>query len=442
MTVSDQGERTTSASRAGFAARLGGFLGIPMLSALAPFATLPIISRIAGEAGWGAVSTAQAIGTLGSVVALFGWGIYGPPAVAQCPHPAQQQRLYRDSLVVRCLALVVVIPLALAATWWVVDPAWRVDSLLIAATFAATAIQPTWYCIGLGQPGLMARYDVIPRFVAIVAAIPLLLLTGQVWPYPVLVLSTMIVATLLFSRRVLRDFDRRSAPIGSLPARFRESVAAAGVDTASNAYGVVPVPVATASLSHAAGSAFASADRLFRVGITVVVGALGNAFQAWVLDLGATDHRRRQWIAIAAHAVVGVVGMAVLAVTGPWITGLVFGDDVAAHVVPSLWYGVAFLAMSLSTPLIRNLLIPAGQGRLVFGSTLASSLVGLALMAFGAVRGDAALIAAGLGVSQVLLALLLVRPALARMPKPSSAANVPNTAGDERADGLSGPGSA
>ena len=63
--------------------RLAGFTGAPILSALAPFIILPVISRIVGPEGWANFSAGQSIGILGMVGVLFGWGVVGPVRVAR-----------------------------------------------------------------------------------------------------------------------------------------------------------------------------------------------------------------------------------------------------------------------------------------------------------------------------------------------------------------------
>ncbi len=57
--------------------RFAGFTGAPILSALAPFIILPLITRVVGAEGWANFATGQSIGILGMVVVLFGWGIAG-----------------------------------------------------------------------------------------------------------------------------------------------------------------------------------------------------------------------------------------------------------------------------------------------------------------------------------------------------------------------------
>ena len=95
-----------------------------------------------------------------------------------------------------------------------------------------------------------------------------------------------------------------------------------------------------------------------------------------------------------------------------WVTGFVFGPDVAAPRDVCVWYGVAFLFLSVSTPPIRNLLVPAGRVRLVLGWTLGSAVVGLVLMLGAAVAGWSAGVAAGMAVSEAVLLAGLLGPAL------------------------------
>lgn len=400
--------------RLGLSARLGGFFGVPLLSALAPFIILPVVAGVATASLWADFVAAQAIGGFGAIAVTFGWGIFGPPAVAQATSEHLRQRLYRDSLVARGLATAVVLPVCLLITWAVVGDN-VTDSLLVAGSLALTGLLPTWYCIGVGQPMLMARYDVLPRMAASVLSLPIVLVTRTIWPYPVLTVLALVVPTAMFTRKVLRGYDAASEPRRSLWAVLRQTAATAGIDASGNAYGSTPVPISTASLVASDAAAFGSADKLYRVGLTVVVTAIGNAFQGWVLDPAATDRRRRQLLAITVHAVAGLVGLAFLATLGPWVTGLVFPGQ-SAQLAPSVWFGVAFLFISLSTPLIRNLLVPSGRGRVVLACTLASSVVGLAVMGIGAARRDATLIAVGLAASEIALVALLAPVALRLLP--------------------------
>ena len=61
------------------------------------------------------------------------------------------------------------------------------------------------------------------------------------------------------------------------------------------------------------------------------------------------------------------------AVNLSWATGILFGAQVAAQAVPSALFAVAFLCISVATPMIRNLLIPGGRFRTVFAATIAAA---------------------------------------------------------------------
>lgn len=131
-----------------------------------------------------------------------------------------------------------------------------------------------------------------------------------------------------------------------------------------------------------------------------------------MLERGSEFPRRRHLAALVVHAALGVIGGVLIAVLGPWATGIVFGASVAAQPVPSGLYAVAFFCISLATPMIRNLLIPAGRFRIVLVATVSAALAGLTIMISGAQAGSAVVIAAGVAVSE-LTALLVLAPAAA-----------------------------
>jgi PST family polysaccharide transporter len=254
-------------------------------------------------------------------------------------------------------------------------------------------------------------YDALPKLCASAIALPVLALTGQVLWYPVLLLLLTLPAFGLHAWRTISRHAHPHAVPRDLRVVFRSLAPTAVIDGTGNAYGSTAIPIATAGLVPADASAFASADRAYRIGTLAVV-AIANAFQAWVLEPGLGDPRRRQVAALAAHGVLGVLGGAAIALLGPWATGLVFGDDVAARPVPSLLFGVAFFCISLATPLIRNLLIPAERFRVVLVATVCAAAVGLSVMLLGAGLGSEGVIALGVAASETTALCVLVPPAL------------------------------
>ena len=226
--------------------------------------------------------------------------------------------------------------------------------------------------------------------------------------------ASVAVSLVAFRRRVVAGAVGTSPfPVSRSAGELRTHLGTAGINLAATAYASTPVPVVTVAFRPDVSSPFASADAAYRLGLFTVT-AMGNAFQGWTLEASAAgaERRSRHRAAFLAHLVLGVVGGLLFAALGPWVTGFVFGPDVAAPRDVCVWYGVAFLFLSVSTPPIRNLLIPAGRVRLVLGWTLGSAVVGLLLMVGAAVAGWSAGVAAGMAVSEAVLLAGLVGPAL------------------------------
>jgi hypothetical protein len=296
----------------------------------------------------------------------------------------------------------------------VAQPGHRVDASAMAVATSLLGLSPSWFGIGVGDPWLLFWYDTLPRVVAAVVGAGVVWATGLVWTYPVLLALSVAVSLVAFRRRVVAQAVGTSPfPVSRSAGELRTHLGTAGINLAATAYASTPVPVVTVAFRPDVSSPFASADAAYRLGLFTVT-AMGNAFQGWTLEAtaGDADRRSRHRAAFGAHLVLGVVGGLLFAALGPWVTGFVFGPDVAAPRDVCVWYGVAFLFLSVSTPPIRNLLVPAGRVRLVLGWTLGSAVAGLLLMVGAAVAGWSAGVAAGMAVSEAVLLAGLLGPAL------------------------------
>ncbi|WP_157421657.1 lipopolysaccharide biosynthesis protein [Agromyces sp. Leaf222] len=398
--------------------RLAGFTGAPILSALAPFLLLPIISRVTGPGGWADFSAGQSIGILGMVVVFFGWGVVGPVRIARTTDAAGRAQILRESLVSRAITTVVAIPLVIVATALVTGGEFKVESIAMAVAMTLAGLSPSWFCIGAARPIDLMLYDAGPKLLAALAAMPVLLLGGPVLFYPIMLAVVTVAAAAAHAVRNLRGASGPRVGLGRGFRVLRELLPTAAIDAAGNAYGTTPVPIATAGLPPAQASSFASADRLYRVGVLAVI-ALGNAFQAWVLEPDATSPVRRHRAAILAHLGLGVFGAVGLAVLGPWASGFIFGADVAADPLTCVLFGVAFFAISSATPFIRNILIPHGRYRFVLATTLTASVVGVTIMTIGSINGHEAVVAAGVAAAELTSLLILVVPGLRLMGTPA-----------------------
>ncbi|RLV57450.1 polysaccharide biosynthesis protein [Aeromicrobium phragmitis] len=380
-----------------------------MLAAFAPMLILPVITRVAPE-GWASFAAGQSVGLIGMIVMMFGWSIAGPVRIARAADQDERAHILAESFYTRAIAAAIVLPLAAIIAAAVASPAYRFDAVAIALASALGGFSPSWFCIGAGQPAKLTLYDVLPKLLAAAGAVVLVLLTGQITWYAVLLALFCIVAYAAHARREMRGHHTGRLSVGEVRHALRAQLPTAAIDTVSNSYGATPVPIASAGLPVADANPFASADRVYRLGLLAVV-AFGNAFQGWVLERDATDRPARHRLAIISHVTLGVAGGLGIAILGPWATAIAFGQDVKATPIACLLFGLAFVCISSTTPFIRNVLVPHGRFRLVLAVTCVSALAGLTVMISGAASGSATVIAIGVLTSEVITMTALIIPA-------------------------------
>ena len=391
--------------------RLSGFAVLPLLSLNTPLLLLPIVSTIVGGEGVSSVISGQAIGTFAATVLMWGWNVEGPVAIARAADDSERRAIYAQSMRMRVTLLAVVIPVVVVVIALVAVPSFRLDAIWMGLATAMAGMSPAWFCIGLGRPKLLAAYDTVPRFLATVVAAPLLLATGQLWLYTALLALTTVIALVAFHRRFARAGRWFPTSLGESLRLLRQQGNTAGINVAGSAYASTPAPIATVTSPPLQSGSLSTADTLYRFGIFTVV-ALGNAFQSWVIEPGIANRRERHRLAMWAHAVLGVAGGAILTGFGPWVSELLFAGEARATPLVCFFYGLSFFFLSASTPLIRNMLIPAGRQPLVLRWTLFSAVSGVAAMVTFGLTGFSMGIPLGMAFSEAALFVALLAPAL------------------------------
>lgn len=395
------------------ARRLLGFTGWPLLSLVAPLVATPIVARYAGD-GWSGIVTAMSIGTFGNSVTAWGWSYIGPARVALTAEH-ERSRIYAESIRSRLLMSLMVLPIVAALTAILASDSVRIAAVLVACAFTLGGLSPQWYCIGVGKPRLLGIYDTLPRVIGTALSIPLMLATRSIIPYPLLLIAAVGVSLWLFPKHLFGhqtdDTKVPRVPWSHAWRSIRSMTSIAATNLIGVGYAYAPVPLATALLTNLDSSHFASGDQLYRYALFAVT-ALGNALQGWTLEVRGASGRRRQLIALLLHVVLGIIGALTLVALGPWATGVLFGQQLAAPWAVTAWYGLAFAFISMSTPLLRNLLIPAGKKRQVLVATGLSAVGGLALMTAAGVWHSAPGIAAGMALSEALLIILTIHSAV------------------------------
>jgi len=390
--------------------KLGGFALLPLIGVASPFLLLPIVARVGGPDQWTAFGVGQSLGVIGSVFTLWGWWILGPARLSRATSPTERYRLFARSLQQRAIAFVIIAPIVAviaAALTWEGTP---VTAALMAIAVSAAGLTASWYSIGEGRPGQMVLFEDVPRTAALVASAGIILATGAIWIYPILLLVVSIAMPVLFARRLTPTFLQFFDPIPTALREMRNQATVASTNLLGTLYTATPVPIATQVSPIDAAAAFVSAEKIYRLG-TFTIKALANALQSWVLE-DSHHWRKRHLSALAAHSALGILGGALIATLTPFVTTFLFGSNLAATHADSLWFGVAFLFLSLSTPLTRNVLVPAGRTRITLIAGSIGATMGLALMLVsGSVAGTAG-VAFGLAFSQAAIFAILIIPAI------------------------------
>lgn len=394
--------------------RLLGFTGLPLLSLVTPFLLLPILSRLVGEAGWSSLLAGQAIGTFGATVISWGWNMQGPVQIAQNLSPAFRAELYRESIRTRLVLSLAVLPVVSFLAAFLAVPELRLEAVAMSWTTALGGLSVAWYCIGVGQPSLLAKFDTVPRVIATLVAIPIVLATGLIWLYGVLLVLAVATSLVLFQRWAVPRGRTTFTHWRETAATLKSQMASAGISASGNTYAATPLPIAQAFVDPAPAGQFGSADTAYRFGLFSVM-ALGNTFQGWVLELGDSSERRRHLLAIWSHVALGVIGGALLALLGPWATEILFGPPVRATQLTCLFYGLAFFFISAASPFTRNLLIPFGGEKLILVWTAVSAVLGVGTMVAAGTGNWVEGIAMGMAGSEALLFAALILPGLRRL---------------------------
>lgn len=387
--------------------RIAAFAGLPLLSSLASFILLPIVARVGGAPVWTALALGQAIGAIAAIVVGLGWSLTGPAAVASSADEGVRRRHYAVSFATRSLMFLCTIPLMFVALGLAGDPANFWLAFVMACAQAASGLTPAWYCIATGHPGRIAKYDVVPRMVATLGVIPILLTSGQIIIYPAALLVLGLAGTLLFNAHHAQKHDFQDLSIGRIIREIWALRAGSGITLAAGSYASTPIIIVQFMAASGGLAAFVSAEKLYRIGL-LATAALGNSLQGWVSDFDG-DHARRRKYSLYALSGLGIVGWLLLAVAGPWATALLFSEPLAADFWTCFWFGLSFLLVCVTTSTGAHWLVPAKRMRTVLTSTIAGAVVGVPAMIILAASMGGQGGALGLALGEIVVTVVQLR---------------------------------
>lgn len=388
--------------------RLIGFTLLPALAAVSPLLVLPIVSRVAGPAGWSSAIAGESIGTFAAIAIAYGWGSIGPALVSVAGDDQRRGQLYRESLVVRLLTSAIALPILAALCWLVASPGFELFTILMGVQGALIAWTFSWFAAGIGNPWSIAWYDAIPRLVVAIAAAAAIAITGNLELYPAGGIVVTLIGTGWYSVNLLRRYPATWPTMRSLPRLFRAGAPVAVNDAALGAYQSVPAPLVNLTAVPISAAGFASADKMLKLGQFLPI-TLANALQSWIGEVDGRVRAQRMRSAVMAHAGFGLLGGLIFATAGPAVSQLLFGVEAAAPIAICVFFGISFALYSVRTSLTRHLLFPAGRTGTVVRATVVATAIGFPAMialsfGFGPVG-----VAAGLTATEAIASLLLVR---------------------------------
>lgn len=360
------------------ALRLAGFTFVPMLSMVVPLVILPAVSRTVDAAGWAAINVGLAIGTICSRIIQFGWGIYGPKEVAESTDSSRAQEIYASSMTSRGILSIVFLPAAALGGWLTALESSRWLGAGTALAAALVGLSPTWYFIGTGSAKQLLRVETLPRVILLIAAGAASFITRSPYPY-VIGLIFAGLAPIVFAHRVtgIRAQQHYNLRQGYATLKFQWPLAVSTIF--GTAYSSTPSVFASAFGDAGGVAGFASVDKLYRMGLAAVA-SLSNALQGWVFEGGTLDVRRRQRASLSAHAALGLAGLITLGFFGAPLSRFIYGDHLGGSGIEGWAFGASFLAVSLSTPILRVVLVPLGRFKDPMLATLLGATVGILSM--------------------------------------------------------------
>ena len=360
---------------AGLAKRVLAFAGLPFLSLITPFLFLPILARVAGAEAWVAIAVSQSIGAFFALFISFGYNTVGPALVALAP-AHERSVLLATSIRVR---LAIFVPSAVAAAVLaalIAPESNRVEAVVMAIATTLAGLSSSWFMIGLGRASLIALYEIVPRIVATLAAVPFLIVLGQVIWYPAFLVVASIVSVAAYSLRTVGPRGLVDRTTGEFARTWQHNRAAVTTEVASGAYNSLAVTFVSLVATAAQTASYVSADKLYKIG-QYSVSALGNALQGWVVEDARLHFKRRARRSLLLHFVLGLAGLVGFIALGPWLSALLFGDVVAIDLATAAGFGLSTLFISLGTSLGRITLVGLGARREYMISVLLAAVVGI-----------------------------------------------------------------
>jgi O-antigen/teichoic acid export membrane protein len=363
--------------------RIVGFALLPGLSMLASLVLLPLVSARFGAAGWIALALGQSIGAIVSIVVGMAWPIVGGNAVARADGEETQQGIFRASVYSRGLALVVLLLIAIPLTLMLAH-SYPVATTLFMVAIALNGLSAAWFFEGKGQPRSLVINEGLTRFVGYGIAVATLLAGARLSSYGAVMVVTGLATFALNWFTIMRRSPLRVAGGWGLTLRIIREHATGTVARLLQAAFTFGGPSIFALLAPAHLPLFSGLDQIQKAG-TNASSFLPSSFVHWVGSAAPAQRRRNMLRSLGFSATVSALSVPVWMFIGPTILKLLFADKLQLSAWGHLLLILAIVSVLFRTSCELLVLVPLGYAQLVYAGSSIASVIGIVLVALGAV---------------------------------------------------------
>lgn len=407
MSMSDPlppSRRRFTRARAGLS-KITGYAISMVVLAVVSLVAIPSMVTASGASAWGMIAAGQSIGGVAAVVIAYGWGVSGPAAIARGAG-AGRLREYAESVVCKTL---ICLPFGAAAfaIGWAIGGDYGIFAACGALSTASVGLTANWWFVGLSQPYRLLSFETVPRVAGTVVGI-LLMESGASALVGVLcqlagMLAAFIVCTLWILRpwhlRALRGIQRR--PVRQVLGAQRNGLA---TTVMSSLYASTPI-VLVSLIAPGAQPVYAVVEKVQRQ-VIVGLGPFVTVMQGWIPRAAGTALfgrvKRGMVVAIIGAVLLGALMFFAAQELVAWL-----GGGLIHPTVPTLLLMSVITAVSLVESVASKACLPAlDRLDVAAKATAISALVGLPLVAIGAVLAGASGALSGI-LTGLLLRLLL-----------------------------------
>lgn len=369
-----------------------------------------MVARIGGAEGWASIAVSQSIGLFCGVVTSLGVNVAGSAHVVLAKTHIEKRQVYTLNFWARLPVFVVVTILGSYISTRISTPAYQLDAALMCVAMTIAGLSMGWYGIGIGSARMLVIYEAAPRAILMLISVPIMLSTDKIFVYPLAIILGTVLGLGLFHLKLYGSLLPPFPGVRLSMRAFKDRTKHTAIDIAGSAYASAPLPFVAQYGTISETASFASSSQLYRYGLFAIV-ATSNTLQSWVLAREGTQKHSKHLVAIVIHSVIGSVGFIALLLCGIPLTKILFGQDLQGTTNILTWFAVAYVAISLSTPLVRNILIPSGRAAIVLVAVNVSAILGLlGMFVLGPLYGPSG-IAVSYAASEVIGLMILVYPA-------------------------------